>query len=108
MKMLVAGVIAFVFSAAVQAQALQSCYKSKWGPNDQIGALNNITADNVLSASKLVKRGKAIRMGIETSSKTPAFPPRTFSVTVLTPGQEYGGSLPDPHPAERHHDSRER
>jgi len=32
-------------------------------------------------------------MGIETSSKTPAFPPRTFSLTVLTPGQEYGRSL---------------
>jgi hypothetical protein len=40
-----------------------------------------------------VKRGKAIRMGIETNSKTPAFPPRFFNITVLTPGQEYGGSL---------------
>ena len=34
-----------------------------------------------------------MRMGIETNAKTPAFPPRTFSVTVLTPGQEYGRSL---------------
>ena len=87
--------IAFLLSAAAQAQPLQSCYKSKWGPNDQIGALNNITAENVLAATKLVKRGKAIRMGIETSSKTPAFPPRFFNITVLTPGQEYGGSLGD-------------
>jgi kynurenine formamidase len=34
-------------------------------------------------------------MGIETNSKTPAFPPRTFNITILTPGQEYGGTLGD-------------
>lgn len=76
-----------------QAQPLQTCHKSKWGPDDQKGAVNNIGPSNVLDAAKLVKRGKAIRMGIETNSKTPAFAPRTFSITVLTPGQEYGGSL---------------
>ena len=95
MKLLIAGAAALGFSAAVNAQALQTCYQSKWGPNDQIGALNNITAENVLAAAKLVKRGKAIRLGIETNSKTPAFPPRTFNITILTPGQEYGGSLGD-------------
>ena len=84
---------ALVFCSAAFAQPLQTCYKSKWGSNDQIGALNNISADNVTAAARLVKRGKAIRMGIETSSKTPAFPPRTFNITILTPGQEYGGSL---------------
>ena len=75
------------------AQAYESCYKSKYGADDQAGALNTITAAKTLEASKLIKRGKAIRMGIETNSKTPAFPPRTFSVTVLQPGQEYGRSL---------------
>jgi kynurenine formamidase len=93
MKALATTALALMFCGAAQGQALQTCYKSKWGPNDQIGALNNITAENVAAAAKLVKRGKAIRMGIETSSKTPAFPPRTFNITVLTPGQEYGGSL---------------
>src|SRR5262245_62979157 len=93
MKTLMTTAVAFAFCGVAQAQPLQTCYKSKWGPNDQIGALNNITAENVAAAAKLVKRGKAIRMGIETNSKTPAFPPRTFAVTILTPGQEYGGSL---------------
>jgi kynurenine formamidase len=92
---LIATVMALAFAGIAQAQPLQTCYQSKWGANDQIGALNNITSENVLAAAKLVKRGKAIRMGIETSSKTPAFAPRTFSVTVLQPGQEYGGSLGD-------------
>jgi kynurenine formamidase len=79
---------------AAQAQApYASCYQSKHGPADQAGALNHITPAKVLEATKLVKRGKAMRMGIETNAKTPAFPPRTFAVTVLTPGQEYGRSL---------------
>jgi kynurenine formamidase len=93
-KTFLAGAAALLAFGA-QAQELQSCFKSKWGPDDQKGALNNITSANVLEAAKLVKRGKSIRMGIETNSKTPAFAPRTFSVTVLTPGQEYGGTLGD-------------
>ena len=73
------------------AFAYEKCHKSKWGPNDQIGALNNITKDNVLAASKLIKQGKTMRMGIETSSKTPAFPPRSYSITIVRPGQDYEG-----------------
>lgn len=90
---LLAAAAALAFAPLAFAQPYQSCHKSKWGAEDQIGALNNITAQNVLAAAKLVKRGKSIRMGIETNSKTPAFPPRTFAITVLTPGQEYGRSL---------------
>ena len=85
-----AATAAFVLAAPAQAQ---NCTPSKWGANDQIGALNNITPANVLEATKLVKRGKSIRMGIETTSRTPAYPPRTFSLTVLSPGQENGVSL---------------
>jgi hypothetical protein len=73
------------------AFAYEKCHKSKWGANDQIGALNNITKDNVLAASKLIKQGKAMRMGIETSTKTPAFPPRSYSITIVRPGQDYEG-----------------
>ena len=75
------------------AQAYESCYRSKYGPDDQIGALNTLTSAMTLAAARLVKQGKAMRMGIETNSKTPAFPPRTFSVAVLQPGQEYGKTL---------------
>ena len=84
--------LAMALATPAQAQTAP-CSPSKWGPNDQIGALNNITAANVLEASKLIKRGKSIRMGIETNSKTPAYAPRTFSLTVLSPGQENGASL---------------
>jgi len=92
---LLAAAAALAFAPLAIGQAYQSCHKSKWGPNDQIGALNNISPKNVLAAAKLVKQGKSMRMGIETNSKTPAFPPRSFAITVLTPGQEYGRSLGD-------------
>jgi hypothetical protein len=75
------------------AFAYEKCIKSKWGPNDQLGSLNNITAKNLKSAAKLVKKGKSMRMGIETNTKTPAFPPRTYSMSIVTPGQEDGKSL---------------
>ena len=75
------------------ALAYESCHKSKWGPNDQIGALNNITQDNILAATKLIKKGKKMAMAIETNSKTPAFAPRTYSVTIVKPGQENGQTL---------------
>ena len=74
-KPLFATAVALALSGLAHGQPYEKCHKSKWGPNDQIGALNNITSDNVLAAAKLVKRGKAIRMGIETNSKTPAFAP---------------------------------
>lgn len=90
---LLAAAAVLAIAPLAYGQAYQSCHKSKYGANDQIGALNNISPQNVLAAAKLVRRGKAIQMGIETNSKTPAFPPRTFSITVLTPGQEYGRSL---------------
>ena len=80
-------------AATVSAQPYEPCHRSKWGPDDQVGAMNNVTAAHTLAAAKLIKRGKAMRMGIETNSKTPAFAPRTFSLTVLTPGQEYGRAL---------------
>ncbi len=73
------------------AFAYEKCHKSKWGPNDQIGAINNITSENILAATKLIKQGKAMRMGIETNTKTPAFAPRTYSVTIVRPGQDYEG-----------------
>jgi kynurenine formamidase len=84
---------ALLSAPAVWAQAYESCHRSKFGADDQLGALNNITPAKTLAAARLVKLGKSMRMGIETNSKTPAFPPRTFSVTILTPGQEYGRSL---------------
>jgi kynurenine formamidase len=66
---------------------------SRFGVADQIGNLNYVTPEKTLSASKLVTTGKTYRLGIETNKDVPAFPPRTFSVTVLQPDQVGGASL---------------
>jgi kynurenine formamidase len=60
---------------------------SKWGPADEIGSANYITPELVVKAAQLVKLGKTYNLGIETNSKTPAFPPRNFKVTIVQPGQ---------------------
>ena len=75
------------------AQQPASCVKSKFGANDEVGNLNYITPEKTLAATKLVTKGKAYRLGIETNKDTPAFPPRTFTLTILQPGQTGGGTL---------------
>jgi kynurenine formamidase len=65
----------------------QDWTKSKWGPDDEIGAANRITPDSVMQAAKLVKTGKTYNLGIVIDPTTPAFAPRTMSITVLQPNQ---------------------
>jgi kynurenine formamidase len=91
MKPSLLAVIAAAFSITAEAQ--QTCFPSKWGPSDQIGNLNHVTPEKTLAAAKLVTRGKSYRLGIETNKDTPAFPPRTFNIIVLQPGQVAGTSL---------------
>ncbi len=69
------------------AQADDDWTQSRWGPDDEIGAANLITPESVLAASQLVKTGKTYNLGIIIDSNTPAFPPRSMSVTILQPNQ---------------------
>ncbi|MEP6704315.1 MAG: cyclase family protein, partial [Acidobacteriota bacterium] len=82
-----------MFVAFAFAQQKPCATASKFGPADQIGNLNYITPVKTLAASKLVKTGKAYRLGIETNKGIPMFPPRTFSITILQPGQTAGATL---------------
>ena len=84
---------ASTFAVAVYAQQKPCTTASKFGPGDQIGNVNYITPDKTLAASRLVTTGRAYRLAIETNNKVPAFPPRTFSVTVLQPEQSGGRSF---------------
>jgi kynurenine formamidase len=74
-------------AAMATPASAQDWTKSKWGPNDELGAANTITPELVLKAVQLVKSGKTYNLGIETNSKTPAFPPRSFKITIVQPGQ---------------------
>jgi kynurenine formamidase len=82
-----------LLAGAAQAQSLQTCYPSKFGPNDQVGNLNYVTPEKTLAATKLVTKGKSYRLGIETNKDTPAFPPRTFGLSIVQPGQHAGQTL---------------
>src|SRR5688500_18456097 len=78
------------FDAAAQGPCLTA---SKFGPTDQMGNVNNITPEKTIAASKLVTKGKAYRLGIETNKDTPAYPPRTFAITIVQPGQNAGTTI---------------
>ena len=85
--------LVMLFTTSSFAQDKPCATASRFGAADQIGNLNYVTPEKTLSASKLVTTGKAYRLGIETNKDVPAFPPRTFSVIVLQPGQVAGSSL---------------
>ena len=72
------------------AAAEEKWWPSKYGADDELGAFNLLTPELAMKAAKLVKTGKTYRLGIETSNKTPAFPPRTFNVQILLPNQYDG------------------
>lgn len=71
----------------VGTASAQDWTKSKWGPNDEIGAANYMTPELVVKAASLVKTGKTYALGMPVDSKTPAYPPRTFKITIVQPGQ---------------------
>jgi len=78
---------------AAQAQDAQGWCKSKWGPTDELGAANLLSSQLTLDAAKLIKTGKVYPLGVETNSKTPAYPPRSFNITIVQPGQVGGSGL---------------
>ena len=67
--------------------------RSKYGPNDEIGAANLITPARVLQATKLVKQGKTATLGKLYAGDIPFFGARGFlpdsasrsPVTVASP-----------------------
>ena len=92
-RLLVAWAVIVVFSVGIFAQQKPCPTTSKFGPDDQIGNVNYITPEKTLAAVKLVTKGKAYRLGIETNKNTPAYGTRTFSITVLQPNQAGGASF---------------
>lgn len=85
--------ILVIFTAGAQAQQKPCATASKFGPDDQIGNLNYVTPAKTLAASKLITKGKAYRLGIETNKNTPAYGTRKFAITVLQPDQAGGATL---------------
>ena len=43
----------------------------KWGPDDEVGVLNYITPEDIVNASRLVKKGKVFRLGLNLDENGP-------------------------------------
>ena len=72
--------------------------KSKWGPNDEIGAANLLTPQLALERSQARQERQGVPAWLRDQRQgQPAFPPRTWGVTVLQPGQA-GGCEPGRRP----------
>jgi hypothetical protein len=66
---------------------------SKYGAEDTLGAINELSAEKVLQAAKLITQGKTYSLGIETGASTPAFPPRGYRIAIFDHnGPEGGGT----------------
>lgn len=77
----------------IAAAGDEQCQPSRWGPADEIGAANHVSPEQVLMATKLVKKGESHPLGIVVDPAMPAFPPRSFALQVVQPGQHNGRSL---------------
>jgi kynurenine formamidase len=64
-------------------------WPSTWGPTDQRGAANRLTADRVLDASRLIQTGKVYSLGRLYEHGMPMPGKRHFSLTI--PGSPTGG-----------------
>jgi kynurenine formamidase len=58
-------------------------YPSRYGAEDRIGALNLLSPAKTAEAAKLITTGKTYSLGQVTGRKTPAYGPRSFSMTIL-------------------------
>ena len=85
--------LALSFLLMVGRVGAAPCEPSRWGAEDEIGAANHVSPEQVLMAVKLVKQGQSHPLGIVVDPDMPSFPPRSFSLQVVQPGQHNGRSL---------------
>ena len=86
-------IVALALIGICQTGIAEECTPSRWGADDEIGAANHVSPEQVLMAVKLVKKGQSHPLGIVVDPKMPAYPPRSFSLQVVQPGQHNGRSL---------------
>jgi kynurenine formamidase len=58
-------------------------YPSRYGADDTLGAINNLSAAKVKRSAHKIQTGKVYPLGVETGPTSPAYPPRSYSMTIL-------------------------
>ncbi|MCG3211219.1 MAG: hypothetical protein FOGNACKC_04858 [Anaerolineae bacterium] len=75
--------------------AQESRQPSPYGPDDQIGMLNEITPLKVVEAARLVRQGRVYDLAHVLDEKVPAFPGRTFRQSLTTSAHLLNRRRPD-------------
>jgi kynurenine formamidase len=70
-------------------------WPSRWGADDQAGALNEITAQKVLGAVGLVRRGEVHDLAHVLHAGIPTFPGRSFRQYLTTAAHQVNRRRPD-------------
>lgn len=84
---------AVIVSLLASPASGEDWYPSQFGAQDTLGAINHLTPSHVVEAAKLVTSGKTYALGVETGVNSPAYPPRTYSITILQLGDGTGTPL---------------
>ena len=83
-KMAVALALTFALSGLTTSGFSEdSWYPSKYGADDTLGAMNELSDEKTKLAAQLVKTGKTYALAVETGPTSPAYPPRSYSMTIL-------------------------
>lgn len=90
-KLLMGASLALVLSAG--SAFAEECKPSKWGADDEAGAVNLSTPARVKAAAGLVKKGMSHPLGIVIDPNMPAFPPRGMMLQIVQPNQQGGRDL---------------
>lgn len=89
MKAMARGIGLAALLAGTGAAAQEAWHPSKYGPNDTLGALNNLSPEGVRRAVGLVKEGKVYSLAIPTGPESPAYGERKYTAEISpAPGQE--------------------
>ena len=80
---LVLGTLAWLLSCGAPPAPAEDWYPSKYGADDTLGAINELSPDKVVQAAKLITTGKTYSLGIDTGRDTPAVPPRGYRISIF-------------------------
>jgi kynurenine formamidase len=89
----VLGVVVALTLAATAPAGAEDWFPSRYGADDTLGAINELSAAKVLEATQLVKLGKTYALGVDTGRSTPAYGSRSFELFTVASGDGAGGTL---------------
>ena len=93
MKWLIGLAAAAAMATPALAQDAESWHPSKYGADDRLGAVANLSPEKTAEAAKLITEGKTYALGMVTGRDTPAYGPREYDVTVLQLSDGSGAPL---------------